>query len=168
MREMTKENLKASFAGESQAHMKYLIFSEKAEKEGYKNVARLFRAVAYAEKVHAESHLKILAGEKDTLNNLKVAIEGENFEVTEMYEAYKAVADLQGEKAASRSFYYALEAEKLHSALFNQAYELVKLGKDLEIKTNIYVCPLCGHTIIDSFPERCPICGTAGEKFEKF
>lgn len=167
MREMTKENLKVSFAGESQAHMKYLIFADKAEKEGYKNVARLFRAVAYAEKVHAENHLRLLAGEESTLSNLKTAIEGENFEVAEMYEAYKAVSDLQGEKLASRSFYYALEAEKIHSTLFSQAQELVKLGKDLELKS-IFVCPVCGHTVIDSIPERCPVCGTSGEKFEKF
>lgn len=167
MREMTKENLKASFAGESQAHMKYLIFADKAEKEGYKNVARLFKAVAYAERVHAENHLKLLTGEETTLDNLKTAVGGENFEVKEMYEAYKAVADLQGEKDASRSFYYALEAEKIHASLFSQAQELVKAGKDMEIK-NIYVCPVCGHTVLDNFPEKCPVCGTSGEKFEKF
>ncbi len=167
MREMTKENLKASFAGESQAHTKYLIFADKAEKEGYKNIARLFKAVAYAERVHAENHLKLFAGEGTTLTNLDMAIEGENFEVAEMYEAYKSVADLQGEKAASRSFHYALEAEKIHSVLFKQAQELVKLGKDWELE-NIFVCPVCGYTVVDTIPEKCPVCGTIGEKFKKF
>ena len=166
MRKMTKEFLLQAFAGESQAHMKYLIFADKAESEGYKNVARLFRAIAYAEFVHARNHLELLNG-KNIIDNLETAIEGETFEVEEMYPAYKAVAQLQGEKGAERSFNFALEAEKIHAALYREAMELVKAGKDFEDRT-IYICPVCGYTAVGEAPDRCPVCQAESKKFKAF
>ncbi|MCS7200325.1 MAG: rubrerythrin family protein [Caldimicrobium sp.] len=166
MKEMTKECLKGALAGESQACVKYLIFADKAEEEGYPKIAKLFRAIAYAERVHAENHLKALNG-NNTEGNLDIAIKGETFEVEEMYPAYKAVAELQGEKQALRAFHYAIEAEKIHSALFAEAKEAVKMGRDIDIE-DIYICPTCGHTAVNKAPERCPICGVPGDKFKRF
>jgi len=167
MHQITKENLKSAFAGESQAHMRYTIFAEKAEEEGFHNVARLFRAIAFAERVHAANHLNALNGLNLTVDNLDVAMEGERFEVNEMYPAYQAVAELQDEKKAQKSIHYALEAEKIHEALYAEAKEAAKAGKDLEVR-DIYICPVCGHTVVGKAPERCPICGVLGEKFKKF
>ncbi len=167
MHPMTKENLKSAFSGESQAHMKYLIFADKAEEEGFSNIAKLFRAIAYAEMVHASNHLNALNGSNMTFDNLDVAIKGESFEVDEMYPAYKAVAEMQDEKKAVKSMHYALEAEKIHEALYLEAKDAVKANNDLEIG-EINICPVCGHTVIGNAPERCPICGVLGEKFKKF
>ena len=167
MHQITKENLKSAFAGESQAHMKYLIFADKADEDGFKNIARLFRAIAYAERVHATSHLDTLNGFNITTDNLDVAIEGENFEVDEMYPAYKAVAELQGEQKAVKAMYYAMEAEKIHSALYSEAKESVKSGKDIEA-SDINICPICGHTVMGKAPDRCPVCGIQGDRFKKF
>jgi len=128
MHKMTEENLKAAFAGESQAHMRYLIFAEVAEREGKPNIARLFRAIAYAEQVHAQNHLWELSGIQDTPRNLAEAIAGEIFEVEEMYPAYDAVAELQGEKGAKRSIHYALEAEKIHARMYEKAKEAAAKG----------------------------------------
>ncbi len=167
MHAMTKENLKSAFAGESQAHMRYLLFADKAEEEGFRNIARLFRAIAFAERVHASNHLNALNGINLTAENLEVAMEGERFEVNEMYPAYKTVAELQDEKKAIRSINYALEAEKIHEVLYSEAREMAKAGKDIEIG-EIYICPVCGHTVVGRVPERCPICGVLGDKFKKF
>ncbi|GAB4425224.1 MAG: rubrerythrin family protein [Thermodesulfovibrionales bacterium] len=167
MHPMTKGNLKSAFSGESQAHMKYLIFADKAEEEGFKNIARLFRAIAYAERVHATNHLNALNGSNLTIDNLDIAIEGENFEVQEMYPAYKAVAELQDEKKAVKSMHYALEAEKIHSALYSEAKDAVRTGGDLVIG-EIHICPVCGHTVAGKAPERCPICGVQGDRFKRF
>lgn len=164
---MTNDNLKSAFAGESQAHMRYTIFADKAEEEGFKNIARLFRAIAFAERVHATNHLNTLNGINLTVDNLNVAIEGERYEVNEMYPAYKAVAELQDEKRAINSTHYALEAEKIHEALYSEAKEAAKAGKDLSIG-DIYICPVCGHTVVGKAPARCPICGVLGDKFRKF
>jgi rubrerythrin len=164
---MTKENLKSAFSGETQVHMKYLIFADKAEEEGFKNIARLFRAIAFAEMVHASNHLNALNGSNITLDNLDIAIEGENFEVDEMYPSYKAVAELQDEKKAVKSMHYALEAEKIHAALYLEAKDAVTLNKDLEIG-EVNICHVCGHTVIGNAPERCPICGVQRDKFKKF
>ena len=116
MKEMTKENLKAALAGESQAHIKYLAYSAQAAKAGKPNIARLFHAIAYAEQVHAMNHLKELGGIGDTVANLQAAIDGESFEVDEMYAAFLAVAELQNERGAKRSMRYAVEAEKIHAS----------------------------------------------------
>ncbi len=167
MRRMTEGNLKSAFSGESQAHMKYLIFADKAEEEGYPNVAKLFRAIAYAEKVHATNHLDALGNIKGSSENLQVAIDGENFEVNDMYPAYKAVAELEGEKIAQRSFYWALQAEKVHSGMYQRAKQAVENGKDIEDRP-IYVCEKCGYTVEGEVPEKCPLCGALKEKFRKF
>jgi len=165
---MTIENLKAAFAGESQAAMKYTIFAETAEKAGKPQVAKLFKAVAYAEQVHAKNHLKALMKINDVSANLQVAIDGENFEVEEMYPAYLAVAELQKHNEAQRSFNYALEAEKIHSKLYSEAKNKVDEGKDIE-ENEIYVCPICGWTHVGKLEvDRCPICNTLKDKFVKF
>ncbi|MBC7225272.1 MAG: rubrerythrin family protein, partial [Anaerolineae bacterium] len=160
MREMTKANLEAAFAGESQAHMKYLIFADQAEAEGFPEVARLFRAIAYAERVHATNHLRELGGIRDTVANLEVAVGGENYENTEMYPAFNAVAKLQGEKGAMLSIHYALEAEKIHEAMYTEAKQLVEAGRDLKAAP-VYICPKCGYTVIGDPPDKCPVCGVA-------
>ena len=167
MKKMTEEFLKAAFSGESQAHMKYLIFAEKAEEEGLKNIARLFRAIAYAEYVHARNHLKELGMVGVTKDNLQAAIEGETYEVQEMYPVYNNTAKMQGEKGAERSTKYALEAEKIHAALYSKAKQTVIEGKDIEIR-KIYICPKCGYTVEGEPPERCPVCGLPREKFKEF
>jgi len=167
MHEMTKENLKAAFAGESQAHMKYIIFADKAERDGYPEVARLFRAISYAERVHATSHLRELGGIGDTVTNLEAASSGEHYEHTEMYPAFDAVAKLQEEKGAVRSINYALETEKIHEVMYNQARESVTAGKDIEAAT-IFVCPVCGHTVFGEAPDKCPICKLPKDKYHEF
>ena len=167
MKKMTEKSLNEAFAGESMAHMKYLIFSEIAENEGFPNIARLFRAIAYAEQVHATNHAKNLGMIKTTKENLQAGIEGESFEVEEMYPAYDAIAKLQDEKGAQKSIYYALEAEKIHAGLYQEAKQSVEEEKDLDEK-DIYICPVCGYTHIGTPPERCPVCGTTKEKFKKF
>ena len=165
---MTEANLKAAFAGESQAFVKYLAFMEKAEREGYPEVARLFNAIAYAERVHAINHLRQLKGIGDTAANLAEAMGGENYEVEEMYPAFDAVAKLQDEKGAQRSIFYALEAEKIHELMYANAKEAVEAGHDIE-SSPVYVCPVCGHTHIgEEAPDKCPICGVKKEKYKKF
>lgn len=167
MREMTKANLTNAFAGESQAHMRYLIFSEKAEKEGMPNIARLFKAIAYAEQVHATNHFKTLGELGDTKDNLSKAIGGENFEVNEMYPAYDAVANLQSEKDALKSIHYALEAEKIHEKLYSDAREAAAKGQDINIG-KVYICPVCGYTVVGEAPDKCPVCGAKKEMFKEF
>jgi len=167
VRKVTRENLQASFAGESQAHVKYLSFADKAEKEGKPNVARLFAAAAFSEQVHAREHLRVLAGIGNTLENLQEAWAGENFEVEEMYPAYLAVAELQGEKQAQRTIQRALEAEKTHRALYEAAKAAVEAGEDLG-EEQIHVCSQCGYTGTGEAPDRCPICGAPKEYFRSF
>jgi rubrerythrin len=167
MHEMTKDNLKAAFAGESQAHMKYVIFADKAERDGYPEVARLFRAISYAERIHATNHLRELGGIGDTVANLETASSGEHYEHTEMYPAFDAVAKLQEEKGAIRSINYALETEKIHEVMYNQARESVTAGKDIEASP-IYVCPVCGHTVFGEAPDKCPICKLPKDKYHEF
>lgn len=167
MRKMTEEFLKASFAGEAQAHMRYLAFAKKAEEEGKPNIARLFRAIAFAEEVHATNHYRTLGMINDTSANLQVAIDGENFEVEEMYPAYNAVAKLQDEKAAERSTKWAWEAEKVHSGMYQRAKQAADMDKDPTMGT-IYICEICGWTGEGEPPERCPVCGAAKDKFRKF
>ncbi len=167
MKKMTEKSLSEALAGESQAHIKYLAFSDIAEQDGFKNVARLFKAIAYAEQVHATNHARNLGILKNTSGNLQTAIDGENFEVDEMYPAYDAIAKLQDEKGAQQSIHYAVEAEKIHAALYQQAKEAVDIGKDAEIG-DIYICPVCGYTHIGEPPERCPVCDARSLTFKKF
>jgi rubrerythrin len=167
MRDMTKDNMKAALAGESQAHIKYAAFSAQAEKEGKPNIARLFKAISYAEQVHATNHLRELGGIGDTASNLDGAIAGETFEVDEMYAAYMEVADSQAEKGAYRSMKYANEAEKLHAVLYSDAKRAVAAGGGSAGGT-VYVCPICGFTHIGEPPDRCPVCNTVKSRFQTF
>ena len=167
MRKMTEEFLRAAYAGESQAHMKYLIFADRAQAEGKPNLARLFRAIAYAEQVHATNHFKALGDLGPSPENLDSAIHGENFEVEEMYPAYDAVAKLQEEKAAIRSIHYAIEAEKIHSAMYTEARQAATEGKDISAG-DIYICPVCGYTVEQEAPDSCPVCNASKNKFRQF
>jgi len=168
MRKMVKKSLEEAFAGESMAHMKYTIFAEQAEKEGKKNIARLFKAIAYAEFVHAKNHARNLGYIKSTSENLKTAIEGETFEVEDMYPAYLQLARHFGEKGAENSFHFAIEAEKIHAKMYGDAQEEASQGKDIKEK-DIYICPVCGYTYMgDEPPEKCPVCNAPREKFVKF
>jgi len=160
--------LKAAFAGESQAHVKYLAFAEKAEKEGRPHIANLFRAIAYAELVHATNHLEALGGIGSTGDNLAAAKAGEDFEIEEMYPAYLETAKLQGEKKAGRSMEYALSAEKIHSELYAAAKKAVDAGEDIA-EAKVWVCPVCGWTYTgDEPPERCPVCQALARVFKEF
>jgi rubrerythrin len=167
MHKMTQENLNSAFAGESKAHMRYLIFSECAQKEGKPNISRLFKAIAFAEQVHATNHFKVLGELGITSQNLGVAIDGENFEVEEMYPAYLEVAKLQDEKTAQRSMNFALEAEKIHSAMYQKAKQAVDESKDIVLK-DIYICSVCGYTVEGEAPQVCPVCKATKDKFKKF
>jgi rubrerythrin len=164
---MTRKFLEEAFSGESQAHMKYLIFADVAEKEGYENIAKLYRGIAYAEFVHARNHFKALGNVSTTADNLQVALDGETFEVDEMYPIYKNTATLQGEKEAVRSTNYALEAEKVHADMYDQARGLVKSGKDMKLD-KVFVCPVCGYTALEEVDPCCPVCGAPREKFVVF
>ncbi len=167
MRKMTEANLLAAFAGESQAHMKYAIFAERAERERHPNLARLFRAISYAEKVHATNHLRELGLIRASALNLTVAIEGETYEVEDMYPAYHAVAELQDEKGAMRSTHYALEAEKIHAQLYQEAENTLQQGKDVEMG-DVWICDVCGHTVVGDAPDTCPICNAKKTSYHKF
>jgi len=162
----TIDDLKAAFAGESQANRKYLAFAKKAEEEGFSQVARLFRAVAAAETIHAHNHFKAMDGVKSTAENLQAAITGENYEVVSMYPPMLAEAEAEGDKRAARSFRWALEVEKVHEALYRKAAEIQAKGKDTPV-VEYYVCPLCGYTHEGPLEGKCPVCGAPGEKFER-
>ncbi len=167
MKKMMEQFLKEAFSGESQAHMKYLIFAAIAKKEGLPNVARLFEATAYAELVHATNHAKVLGFMNPTVENLKAGIGGETFEVEDMYPAYDAYAKEIEDKGAQKAIRYALEAEKVHAEYYSEALEKVEKGKD-EGEEAIHVCPECGHTHRGEAPDTCPICGVKKEKFRTF
>jgi rubrerythrin len=167
MEKMTEANLQAAFAGESQAHMKYLNFADKAGKEGFPNVARLFQAASFAEQMHASNHLRALEGIQGTAANLGAALGGETFEIEQMYPAYKTVAEAQGEKRALRSMDWALAAEKVHAKLYAEAKQSVEAGKDVAAQ-DIWVCTSCGFTLEGVPPDKCPVCGVSKEKFRKF
>jgi rubrerythrin len=167
MRKMTEDNLKAAFAGESQAHMRYLIFAQAAERDGRANTARLFRAIAYAEQIHATKHFKELGGIKDSAQNLEAAIAGETYEVEEMYPAFNAVAEFQGETGAARCTDWALQAEKVHARMYAQAKQAEDQGKDATLG-DVVICDVCGFTAEGSPPEKCPVCGVKADRFTKF
>jgi rubrerythrin len=156
------DDLQAAFAGESQANRRYLAFAEKADAEGHPQVARLFRAAAQAETVHAHNHLRAMDGIKSTTENLQVAIQGENYEHTTMYPGFIKDAETEENKRARRSFDYAKQVEVEHEGFYRQALE--SLGKDKQ-QYDYYICPVCGHTVARGAPDICPICSTAGERF---
>lgn len=160
----TNDNLKEAFAGESQANRKYLAFAKKADQDGFANVARLFRAAAEAETIHAHGHLAALGGIGTTLDNLKAAVDGETFEFTSMYPPMLAQAEAEGHKAA-RMFGWAVKAEAVHARLYSLAVDAVEKGVDLSSVT-FYLCPFCGNIEMgEAPPESCSICGAKGEKF---
>ena len=160
----TAENLKAAFAGESQANRMYTAFARKAETEGLKQIAKLFRAVAAAETVHALNHFRVMGGVKTTVENLKTAQAGESYEFKEMYPAFVAESIADGNRPAERSFGDAMAVEQVHSALYGDALAAAGAGKDLPA-ASVYVCEVCGNTVVGSVPERCPICGAIHTKF---
>jgi rubrerythrin len=157
------DNLMAAFAGESQANRKYLAFAKKADEDGFPQVARLFRAAAAAETVHALTHFRTAGEVKTTEENLKSAIEGEHYENTSMYPGFIKDAEAEGNSKALRSFTWANEAEKVHEMLYKEAR--AALGKP-GVEYDYYSCPFCGYTHKRVAPEKCPICGAPGSKFE--
>ena len=159
----TENNLENAFAGESQANRKYLAFAKKAEAEGYAQVARLFRAAADAETIHALNHLKELGGIKTTKENLLEAISGETHEFQDMYPQMIKEAEAEGIKGALRSFTYANEVEKIHAGLYQKALE--HLGKNEEL--DYHVCQVCGYTAEGEPPDKCPVCGALKKSFKK-
>ena len=164
MMSKTIEDLKAAFAGESQANQRYLAFAKKADEEGYPQVAKLFRAAAAAERVHAYNHLRALGGINSTAENLETAIAGENYEVVTMYPEFLQNAEAEGDKKAARTFKWAWEVEKVHEALYRNSLNM--LGEPEE-EFDYYVCPYCGYTHERNAPEKCPVCGAPGERFER-
>lgn len=160
----TKDNLQKAFAGESQANRKYLAFAGKAEKEGFKQVAKLFRAAAAAETIHAHAHLRVLGGINSTEENLRVAVEGEEHEFKSMYPGFVEEAEKENNKAALNSFKNAMAVEGIHAGLYKEALASVSSGKDLP-ETAIYVCDVCGHTVYGEAPDKCEICGVPKERF---
>ena len=165
---MTKseDDLKAAFAGESQANRKYLAFSKKADDEGFPQVAKIFRTAAAAETIHALKHLSVIGGIKSTLENLKEAVSGELYELSEMYPSFIEDAEGEENKKASLSFNYALAAEKVHHQLYEKAVEAVEAGDDIESK-ELFVCSVCGMTFEGEAPEKCPVCSAPREKINK-
>jgi rubrerythrin len=159
----TLENIKDAFAGESQASQKYRTFAKKAERDGFPNVARLFRTAAEAERIHAEGHLNAMEAIGSTAENLQAAINGETYEYQEMYPPMFEQATTDAHKA-KRMFGYALEAEAVHAKLYALALEVVKQGKDLT-EVEFYLCPVCGHIEFGKPTEACPICGTKPDRF---
>ncbi|WP_373071757.1 rubrerythrin family protein [Sulfurimonas sp.] len=159
----TQENLEAAFGGESQAYQKYSAFAKKAEKDGFANIAKLFRTTAEAERIHAEGHLKAMDKVGSTLENLEAAIGGETYEFEDMYPPMYDQAVEENHKA-KKMFGYALEAEKVHAELYAKALQAVKDGKDLD-EVNIYLCPICGHIELGTPPENCPVCGAKASAY---
>lgn len=162
----TNENLAEAFAGESQANRKYLAYGEAAAKEGLPQVAKLFRAVAAAETIHAHAHLRALGGVKTTAENLAAAIEGEAHEFESMYPGFIATAEQEGHRQALLSMKHANAVEQIHHGLFTDALAAVNDGKDLADES-IHVCTICGHTVIGEAPDQCPVCKAKGTKYEE-
>lgn len=162
----TDDNLQNAFAGESQANRKYLAFAKKADAEGFAQTAKLFRAAAEAETVHAHAHFRVMKGVKSTAENLQEAVTGEEFEFKNMYPGFIADALAEDNKAALNSFQNALAVEQVHYSLYLSALEKIKEGGDLEA-AKIYVCSVCGNTVLDEAPEKCPVCGVGPDKFSE-
>lgn len=181
MRDMTVGNLRSAFGGESMAHMRYKVWADRAEAEGFPNVSRLFKAVSAAEQAHASGHFNVMSkvgggspvtamagfGVGSTAQNLAGAIEGELFEVNEMYPAFIQVAQAQGETQALRSFNWAMAAEKIHATMYQKAQESVQTGKDVQMGL-INVCMVCGHTVEGDAPDKCPVCNALKKKYVSF
>lgn len=158
----TEKDLETAFAGESQANRRYLAFAKQADKEGYPQVAKLFRAAAEAETVHAHNHLRTLGGINSTAENLQQAISGETHEFKEMYPEMIKHAQEEGIKGAERTFNYANEVEKVHSTLYQHALD--NLGEGLG-EGDYYVCSVCGYTCENEPPDNCPVCNAKSSAF---
>lgn len=158
------DDLKNAFAGESQANRKYLAFAKKADEEGHIQAAKLFRAAAEAETVHAHNHLRAMDGVGSTLDNLKEAVGGETYEFESMYPPMVKDAEAEDNKKALRSFNFALEVEKVHAALYKEAIEKINIKEEVY---DYFVCPVCGFTAPKYAPDKCPVCGASGTKFMK-
>lgn len=159
----SEDNLKEAFAGESQANRKYLAFAVKADQEGFPQAARLFRAAAEAETVHAHAHLRALKGIRSTKENLVEAVAGETHEFKSMYPAMIEAAKSEGNKEAERTFHFANEVEKIHAALYQNMLDHLESVQD---DYSYYVCPVCGYTVEKEAPENCPVCGAKGKMFK--
>ena len=160
----TSENLKSAFAGESQANRRYLAFAKKAEAEGKQNLAKLFRAAAAGETIHALNHLNVLGEVKTSEENLKAAVGGETYEIENMYPGFIEEAKGEAEKGAEISFTGAKEVEKVHERLFSEALARIERGEDILAK-DYYVCGVCGYLATGEAPDVCPVCGVPKEKF---
>ena len=183
MNGMTADFLRSAYGGESMAHMRYLVWADHAEKNGFPQIARLYRAIAHAERVHAGNHFTVLKNEtgghkvdaggefglKSVAENLVWAIEGERGEVEQMYPVYLNAAEYQGEKDAVRSFHYALEAEKIHVRMFEDAHDHALKKEDMPIEgEKVYICPICGFTHIGEHEDPCPVCKAKSSLFVAF
>ena len=162
----TQENLQDAFAGESQANRRYLFFADRAEKEGHPQIARLFRAAAEAETVHARKHLEVMGGIKSTRENLEVAIDGEHHEFTKMYPGFIEQAKAENNEKAEISFTYANKVEEIHHGLYKAALKAVETGQQLKDEP-YFVCQGCGYTVGGEAPEKCPVCGAPRSMFKR-
>ena len=158
----TGENLKEAFAGESKAYMKYLAYASRAEKEGHRRAARLFKALAEAELIHAQNHFKVMNEIGPSEKNISCAIDGETYEFTQMYPEYIRQAELDSQAPAALGFKRASAAEKIHAALLADVLTSLGQGGD----GDYYVCPVCGHTFFEKSPHKCPTCGATRDKFK--
>ncbi len=162
----TEKNLQEAFAGESQANRRYLFFAERAESEGYPHIARLFRAVAEAETVHARNHLNAMDGVGSTRENLLAGATGEHYEFTRMYPLFIDLAEGENNERARLSFEYANAVEQIHHGYFEETLKAIEQGKQLKDEP-YFVCQVCGNTLIGEAPERCPICGAPRDRFKR-
>jgi rubrerythrin len=162
----TRDDLKAAFAGESQANRTYLAFARKAEQDGYSQIAKLFRAAAAAETVHAHAHLRVLGDVKSTAENLQAAADGEAHEFRHMYPGFLSEAEKEKNNAAAISFRNAMAVEEIHHALYGEALATLNAGSDLP-EDAILVCGVCGNTVAGEAPDRCPVCGAPKAKFSE-
>jgi rubrerythrin len=180
VRPMTESNLISAFAGESQARMRYLIYSNRAKDGGKPNIGRLFEAISYAEYIHARNHYRNVGhkgdslttsmagfGSRNTVEDLQISINGETYEVDEMYPSFMEIADMQEEYAARVSFRYAWETEKIHAEFYRRAMKYAEKGIDMPLD-DMCVCEICGYTVEGEAPEQCPICKARNDKFEFF
>lgn len=162
----SQDNLQSAFAGESQANRKYLAFAQKAELEGFPQIAKLFRAAAEAETIHAHAHLRAMGGVKGTADNLKAAVEGERYEFQEMYPPFLSEAQSEGNTPATFTFKHALAVEEIHHGMYEEALAAIEGGGDLP-ERDIWVCGVCGNTVYGEAPEKCPVCGVPHDKFSR-
>ena len=163
----TEQHLKEAFAGESQANRKYLAYAKKAEQEGYKQAAKLFRAAAAAETIHAHNHLRELGVVKSTKENLLDAVNGESYEFQKMYPQMIADAQAEGNTGALKSFNYANEVEKIHAALYRKILESLEQDKGRDKAADFHVCQACGYTVEGEAPDECPVCKSKKQAFKK-